>query len=314
LARGLQRIAPVRSQRLVAVLAVLGVCSGCHYIMTFRTIAPMFEAPRGTKIALISLDAPPPSTCDEGPSRDQREDLRRILADQFKESSPYLLVDRADEGARAFPVDVPEPIVMKIEVRRWPCNSATDASLDIVFSTWTRDGVNLETQNVRGLLWRNLEMVPGREGAYRVAATHLLVDRGDADLLAVNGQDFARNTLGRAVAMFVQRGYGEDAEPFTAQFEHDDVVAPGIRLAKRGRFDDAIASWQEVLRTRPAYARALFNIGMLLTVRGRDRAAIGYLEAAVAHGATGALPVGVRDRCRERIELLRPLVPVRSAP
>jgi tetratricopeptide (TPR) repeat protein len=60
----------------------------------------------------------------------------------------------------------------------------------------------------------------------------------------------------------------------------------GRKLVEDEKFEEAIASFRKVLRTRPDHAEALFELGMLHSRQGAHLAAITMLEQAKAAGCS----------------------------
>jgi tetratricopeptide (TPR) repeat protein len=102
----------------------------------------------------------------------------------------------------------------------------------------------------------------------------MLLPRDPRDLAALR-EDFRRNELRQEVA-----GY----ETMLATDANDVDVRHELAFAYRelGRTADAIAEWQQVVRARPAFAEAHYNLGGALAGEGRRSEAISSLERAIA--------------------------------
>lgn len=105
----------------------------------------------------------------------------------------------------------------------------------------------------------------------------MVVPRAQEDLSTLQ-EDFRRNELRQEVA-----GYEKMLETGDGDGDHEAGIRHELAFAyiETGRVDQAIDEWQRVVRLRPGFAEAYYNLGSALANRGRRREAIAALESAI---------------------------------
>jgi tetratricopeptide (TPR) repeat protein len=81
------------------------------------------------------------------------------------------------------------------------------------------------------------------------------------------------------------------------QLDEDEILKPGIELADKGDLDGAKRSWDAVLASHPSHAGAVFNLGVILEVRGEFDAAAQTYKRAI-----GMQPKELYIQTLERLE------------
>jgi hypothetical protein len=297
---------------LVAVLPlVAAACGGTAFLTVHRT-GPLLETPSGTRIALVEIAVDTDriaAACDEEISRERI--VRRIVPPlrAIVRQTPLVLVDRTGETG-----PFSEPLQLTIHVEGWPCTAREGPSpIRMAFTIATRDGEVLDAQTVSGALHASmpLQVTPRGDPQPGVGALGWFGDEIDQ----VNGDPFSRDPAEReqaAAAAAIElfwRPYGYTSLLDHAIFEDEGVAGAGAALARKGRFTEALESWQAALREQPDDAKLLFNIGMLLDVWGHERAALPYYTRAVAADPTKSIYDTFMQKCAARVNVLR-AVPV----
>lgn len=276
-------------------VAVLVLCTACHYVTAPRTQAPLYDVPLDTEIAIVAIDVlDDTGECPDRRRRPVANHLLDILTEQLAESR-IRLVDRSSRDeefphepvrSQIFPLDISEPLVLWVRVLEWPCPNHETTFVDVRFALFTREGRQIESQTAAGTSGSHVEISgPGRPFIDRSAIMALGQPRFDADALAFLAIEKFTSAFRRT-----SRGF------YNAMFDHRGAARRAIALAREGKFVEAIRAWQQ-LGDDPA---ALFNIGQLLVLWGLDRSALVYFDRAHRLGHASELE-WVHTECTQRV-------------
>jgi hypothetical protein len=299
-----------------ALVILTMLASGCYYVTAPRKESPLYRANGAYSIAVVSVGVADDFECDVG-----RDDKRRIANEVVRELADQLvpgavtLVDRRQEQKHPIaigqypdtttmdePVDVPEPLVLAVSVRQWPCVKSSAPRVDVAFALWTRDAQLVELQTVTGELGASLadnaysiQVTPGRPAPFRNMSGLI----GNADPVA-RAHDLGFLAVDKFVSAYIPHTDGW----YNAVFSPKGHSKPGIKLARKGLYVDAIRSWQQAA-DETGRGEPLFNIGSLLVVDGQPDRALLYFAEARKRGYTDM--EWVVDAARRYAAVARPL-------
>jgi hypothetical protein len=127
----------------------------------------------------------------------------------------------------------------------------------------------------------------------------LMVLPRDPEELAALREDFRRNELLQEVAGYEKMLEGEENN---VDIRHELAFA----YMELGRAADAILEWQRVVRARPGFAEAHYNLGGALASEGRRSEAVSSFEKAIEANAGYARPTTIWACCCSRRAGSRP--------
>ena len=183
---------------------------------------------------------------------------------------------------------------------------------DVVYTLWTRDGREVETKRVQ------LEGVPSAPFYARVTlvpkrSTWLKWDEDSNERMRFAGLDEKKlfgETADASAAAFLFP-FGERKVWFSAQLdESDPSLKQGIELSNKDDFEGAFASFEAVAKGAPTFAGAVYNMGVMREVQGRDEEALALYKKALELGGDsgmyGRALKALEDRMSHRSVLVLP--------
>lgn len=184
------------------------------------------------------------------------------------------------------------------------------ASVDLVYTLWTRSGQHVET--------RRVHLAP--EPRYHLG----LVTRVSPERRCVNGWDDALDPRLKARApqdmgALFEAAVNTNALAFAWLYgprevngrhqwdESEKRAAAEIERIRTGKVDEALRGWERILAREPGAAPALFNSANVLGMKGQHREALRRFERALKLDSSKRLYRYAVDKQRQRVELQRTL-------
>lgn len=237
------------------------------------------------------------------------------------ESQSY--VATAPEG---LPVGVTAPLVLGTRVLDWRLykkevgtkdkpRKVDCASVDIVYSLWSRDGQEVETRRVKvdlafmTKLAQGVKLLPPRSAAMGMNQTKaFFFGSGAMDRSQLFRQAVEANVMAFAFP------FAKHEIPVSAVWDDSsEDVKDGIAKADSGDMKGAVASWQALLQSNPKNSAAHFNLGVAHEIAGEDAEALQAYDRAIGIDNTKGLYTRARGALQARVDL-RKEVHLPSAP
>ncbi len=208
-------------------------------------------------------------------------------------TAPTLPTDQVwgAEAPKGLPNGVVEPLTLSVKVLAWTLNnedipdgkttkSVPTARLDLVYSLWTKSGKEVETIRVvnsvntesHGASTRDL---PKRE--WHASSIHKAQDAFMGD----------RDKVFKAALYNNCDWYGCPFLAHTIDYSatwnsSDDKYKAAIKLCDEGKWDEAFAAWKAMSDGDPKDGGALFNMGQVKVVQGKESEASELFNKACA--------------------------------
>lgn len=282
---------------LTAAALLSGCAAELHGLRAQESFA---VAPAGTQVALVSV------TLADGVSTagDPTALLKAGLALAFQTTS-FALVDETSAAATieiapelpftvTLPAALPGTAPLVLGVRIVDLEMTPDGAdrpritADLMYTLWTRAGREVETRAVQVTGCPNL---PFRAGL-RITPLRARALRWDDDATeraryaSRDEQKLLTETLAASAAAFFFP-YGRRAVWFSATMDKSDsALKPGLELSLRGDLDAAYLAFESVT----SFPGAVFNMGVIREVQGRDDEALALYDRTLATGGSGRSP------------------------
>jgi hypothetical protein len=219
------------------------------------------------------------------------------------------------EAPVGLPMGVKQDLVLGVYVADWrmtKTNVGTDkkpqykdsASVDLVYSLWTRQGKEVETRRVRtglspqGWVKDATSILPDREHAMSFHTSKDLWGK-----MAPMNRDELFRTAVTSNSFAFAFPYGSHEMFMTAQWDDtNDLVKPAVELAEKERFDDAYAAWKALADANPTLAPAVFNMGVVHEIKGQDLEALQLYEKAKELNPQQTLYERTRKALKDRLD------------
>jgi hypothetical protein len=185
------------------------------------------------------------------------------------------------------PAGVQTPLVTVARVVDWRTYNETFngktvdvAHVQLVLSTWTREGREVHTEQVDALARANDQFLHLKAGDQHLVVWYQKSDgRGPFYRQPEKREELFMNALREAVGVHYYPYFPHKVQERLVLAD-DEPLKPGVQAALRGAWDEALASWSEVAQKDPKAHGALYNMAMVHLVKGDDVKAHELLKQA----------------------------------
>jgi hypothetical protein len=208
------------------------------------------------------------------------------------------------------PLGVTEDLILGIRLIDWRIDQAGPASIDLVYSLWTRDHSEVETRRVRVTLVSGAA-VPA--SVVTLPPREHWIDLGRAkDFYFQHGATAREDRFRQAVLInaqaFVFPFKSHDVFHTAVWDEADGGLKPGIALADQGRIEDARSYFTQKSEDRNLKAAAFYDLGQVMELLGDDQAAEASYASALRVAPGVSLYEQYHRAVKSRLALRRSIV------